>query len=59
MTDESARLTTKQLAEMAELILGLARQAERKRKHAVEIPIRTVRRLCDALLEVVNREERA
>lgn len=58
--DESAdgRLTTKELAEIANLITGMARQAERRRQPTVSIPLRTLRRIADAVIEVVNREDR-
>ena len=49
-------MTTKEMAEVADLMLGLARQAERRRQTSVQVPVRTLRRIADAVLEVVNRE---
>lgn len=54
--DTDNRLTTKQLAEIAHLMAGMARQAERRRKLTVDVPVRTLRRISDAVLEIVNRE---
>lgn len=49
-------MTTKEIAEVADLMLGLARQAERRRQTTVQVPVRTLRRIADAMIEIVNRE---
>lgn len=56
MSDGTDPMTPQQILKAAEWLAGEIRLAERQGAHGVHLPIRTARRLVDAMLETINQQ---